>query len=92
MQLSFDVLVMLTLVAGIAGFLDAMAGGGGLLTIPALLMANVPTLYTLGTNKLQATAGSLSASITMIRKGKIHPKQIWRSLIACFVGDRKSVV
>ncbi|MGD4317565.1 TSUP family transporter, partial [Xanthomonas citri pv. citri] len=86
MQLSFDVLVMLTLVAGIAGFLDAMAGGGGLLTIPALLMANVPTLYTLGTNKLQATAGSLSASITMIRKGKIHPKQIWRSLIACFVG------
>ena len=60
MQLSFDVLVMLTLVAGIAGFLDAMAGGGGLLTIPALLMANVPTLYTLGTNKLQATAGSLS--------------------------------
>ncbi len=86
MQLSFDVLVMLTLVAGIAGFLDAMAGGGGLLTIPALLMANVPTLYTLGTNKLQATAGSLSASITMIRKGKIHPKQIWRSIIACFVG------
>lgn len=86
MQLSFDVLVMLTLVAGIAGFLDALAGGGGLLTLPALLMANVPTLYTLGTNKLQATAGSLSASITMIRKGKIHPKQIWRSIIACFIG------
>lgn len=86
MQLSFDVLVMLTLVAGIAGFLDAMAGGGGLLTIPALLMANVPTLYTLGTNKLQATVGSLSASITMIRKGKIHPKQIWRSIVACFIG------
>ena len=36
-------------------------------------MANVPTLYTLGTNKLQATAGLLS-SITMIRKGKFTLK------------------
>lgn len=86
MDLTLQILVMLTLVAGVAGFLDAMAGGGGLLTIPALLMANVPTLYTLGTNKLQATAGSLSASITMIKKGKIHPRDIWRSIVACFVG------
>ncbi len=86
MSLSIDSLIMLSLVAAIAGFLDAMAGGGGLLTIPALLMANIPPLFTLGTNKLQATAGSLSASITMIKKGKIHPKQIWRSLSACFIG------
>lgn len=86
MVLSWDVLFALTGIAAVAGFVDALAGGGGLLTIPAMLMANIPPLYTLGTNKLQATAGSLSASLTMIRKGKIHPKQIWPSIVACFVG------
>ena len=36
-----------------AGFIDSIAGGGGLLTIPALLFAGVPPLQALGTNKLQ---------------------------------------
>lgn len=85
-ELAWEILLSLFLVAGVAGFLDAIAGGGGLLTIPALLMANVPPLYTLGTNKFQATAGSLSASITMIRQGKVKPKQIWQSIVACFIG------
>jgi uncharacterized membrane protein YfcA len=86
MTLTWDVLLALSSVAAVAGFVDALAGGGGLLTIPAMLMANIPPLYTLGTNKLQATAGSFSASLTMIKKGKIHPKQIWPSIIACFIG------
>lgn len=86
-ELTWQTIAMLFGIASIAGFLDAMAGGVGLLTIPALLMANVPTLFTLGTNKLQATASSFSASLTMIRKGKIHPKQIWQSILACFIGS-----
>lgn len=86
-ELAWEMLLLLFLVAGIAGFVDAIAGGGGLLTIPAMLMANVPPLYTLGTNKLQATAGSLSASIMMIRQGKVNPKKIWQSIVACFVGS-----
>lgn len=85
-ELTWQTLTMLSLVAGVAGFVDAMAGGGGLLTIPAMLMANIPPLFTLGTNKLQATAGSFSASLTMIRNGKIHPLQIWRSIMGCFIG------
>lgn len=86
MDLTWQTLIILSLVAGIAGFVDAMAGGGGLLTIPAMLMANIPPLLTLGTNKLQATAGSFSASMTMMRHGKIHPKQIWQAIIMAFVG------
>lgn len=85
-ELAWETLLLLFLVASIAGFVDALAGGGGLLTIPAMLMANIPPLYTLGTNKLQATAGSLSASITMIKQGKVNPKMIWQSILACFVG------
>jgi uncharacterized protein len=46
----------------IAGFVDSIAGGGGLITIPVLLSFNVPAQFALGTNKLQATFGSGSAT------------------------------
>lgn len=86
LEISWQMLLGLAGVATLAGFVDAMAGGGGLLTIPAMLMANIPPLLTLGTNKLQATAGSLSASVTMIKNNKIHPKQIWQAIIMAFFG------
>ena len=44
MDITFQTMVLLTVVAAVAGFVDAMAGGGGLLTIPAMLMANIPPL------------------------------------------------
>jgi hypothetical protein len=46
------VLVALLAVAFVAGFIDAIAGGGGLLTLPALLTAGLPPHLVLGTNKL----------------------------------------
>ena len=51
-------LAILALVAFTAGFIDAIAGGGGLLTIPALLTAGLPPHLVLGTNKLSSTFGS----------------------------------
>lgn len=57
-ELSFPLLAALTAVAGIAGFFDAIAGGGGLLTLPALLQAGFPPLLALGTNKAQSICGT----------------------------------
>ncbi len=87
MELTFQVITMLFFVALIAGFVDAMAGGGGLLTIPALLLSGMNPVAALATNKLQASAGSLSASITMIKKKLIHPKMMKTALIMAFVGS-----
>ncbi|GAM77022.1 membrane protein yfcA [Vibrio ishigakensis] len=42
MEFSLEVLTFLFFIASLAGFIDAMAGGGGLLTVPALLAAGVP--------------------------------------------------
>ncbi|MBA2056854.1 TSUP family transporter [Psychrobacter sp. D2] len=86
-SLSIEVILMLTAVAALAGFIDAIAGGGGLLTIPAMLLANIPPVLTLGTNKLQAASGALAASITMIRKGVVKPKNIKTAIIAAFIGS-----
>ena len=81
-----QVLLILVTVAFTAGFIDAIAGGGGLLTIPALLMAGLPPHLVLGTNKLCATFGSATASLAFYRKGLFQPKQ-WRSgLLATAIG------
>jgi uncharacterized membrane protein YfcA len=63
----------LTLVAFAAGLVDAIAGGGGLLTVPALLAAGLPPHLALGTNKGQAVFGSGSAMIKFWRSGLIDP-------------------
>src|ERR1700726_1138941 len=46
----------------VAGFVDSIAGGGGLITLPVLLNLGIPPQFALGTNKLQATFGSGSAA------------------------------
>lgn len=86
-SLSIEIILMLAGVAALAGFIDAIAGGGGLLTIPAMLLANIPPVMTLGTNKLQASSGAFAASITMIRRRVVDPKAIKTAVIASFIGS-----
>jgi hypothetical protein len=59
-------------VALLAGFIDSMAGGGGLLALPALPLAQVPPVAALGTNKLQSSFGSLTAALGMLRRGIVR--------------------
>lgn len=80
------ILLILIAVAFVAGFIDAIAGGGGLLTIPALLMAGLPPHLVLGTNKLCATFGSATASLAFYRKGLFNPQQWRNGLIATGIG------
>jgi uncharacterized membrane protein YfcA len=66
-----DPLILLALAAAglVAGFVDAIGGGGGLIALPALLAAGVPPVVALGTNKLQSVIGTGAAAITYWRKG-----------------------
>ncbi|MEK1907125.1 MAG: TSUP family transporter [Pseudomonas sp.] len=80
-------LAVLALVAFTAGFIDAIAGGGGLLTIPALLTAGLPPHLVLGTNKLCATFGSATASYTFYRRKLFAPRQWRNALIATAIGS-----
>ena len=92
MILSFEFVALLFVVALVAGFIDAMAGGGGLLTIPALLLTGMNPVAALATNKLQACAGSFSASVTMIKKGLVHPKTMKTALMMAFIGSALGTV
>ena len=51
-NISIEIIFFLGIIATLAGFIDAIAGGGGLLTVPALLWVGIPPLNALATNKL----------------------------------------
>jgi hypothetical protein len=75
MELGLDTIALLCATAFAAGFVDAIAGGGGLLTIPALLLAGVPPVATVATNKVQGTLSIISALYTYNRSGIVE----WRA-------------
>ncbi|MGX9461708.1 TSUP family transporter [Shewanella sp. A14] len=78
---------VLAVIGIIAGFIDAIVGGGGLLSIPALLTVGIPPHLALGTNKLAACFGSLTSSYTFYRQHLFNPK-IWKTCIyATLIGS-----
>lgn len=88
MEFTIDPTVFISLcaISLIAGFIDAIVGGGGMLTVPALLTAGLPPHIALGTNKLAASFGSLTSSFTFYRK-KLFNIRFWRlSLLFTAVG------
>lgn len=64
-------LPLLFLAAFAAGLIDAIAGGGGLITVPVLMGIGLPPQIALGTNKLQASFGSGSAMLHFVRAGTV---------------------
>ena len=69
-DISSSSLAILFVVAILAGFVDSIAGGGGIITVPALLAVGFPPHLALGTNKLQACFGSLTATLNY-RRGNL---------------------
>ena len=67
-----DIAIFLICAAFVAGFVDAIAGGGGLITVPALLLAGASPLEALATNKVQGTFGAGTAALTYARAGHVR--------------------
>lgn len=86
-DLPIHILGGLFLAALLAGFIDSIAGGGGLITVPAALIAGLPPLQTLGTNKLQSLFGSGSATIAYGRAGLIDMRRTLPMALACGAGS-----
>ncbi len=80
-------LVLLASAAFLAGVLDTLAGGGGLITIPAFLFAGMPPAVALATNKCQAFAGTLTASLKLLQSGHLNLKQLWPFALIAFVSS-----
>ncbi|MDW6092669.1 sulfite exporter TauE/SafE family protein [Vibrio rhizosphaerae] len=79
-------LIVLAVVAFVAGFIDGIAGGGGMLTVPALLSLGLPPHIALGTNKVAATFATSTAAFTYYRKKMFRPAGWKPVFISTFVG------
>ncbi len=70
----------------VAGFVDSIAGGGGLITLPVLLNLGLDPKLALGTNKLQATFGSGSAAWHYARAGTVSLSECKPGFVVTFIG------
>lgn len=86
-NLTIEVALFLFTIAIVAGFLDTLAGGGGLLTLPALMMSGMPPLAALATNKLQSSMGVATASLMMIRARRVRWHQVKYLMLSGFIGS-----
>ena len=85
--LSLEIMSLLFIVAIIAGFLDTLAGGGGLISTPALFLSGIPPLAALGTNKLQGSMGTATATYMMLKYKKICWKDVKYLMLTAFIGS-----
>lgn len=86
-EVSLNLLTMLIGAAFIAGFIDAIAGGGGLITLPALLLAGASPIEALSTNKVQGSFGAATAAVSYAKAGQVDLKsQRVPALIALVAG------
>lgn len=74
----------LAAISFLAGFVDSIAGGGGLLTVPALLLAGLDPAQAIATNKVQGSVAAASATYTFGRKGLIEWRKAWGFTLVAF--------
>ncbi|PHP67486.1 hypothetical protein CSC94_07200 [Zhengella mangrovi] len=85
-DLTLETAALLAAAAFVAGFIDAIAGGGGLITVPSLLLAGFDPVVALGTNKLQSLFGSGSATLAYASKGHVDLKRQLPAAVASCLG------
>ncbi len=72
---------------GLAGFVDAIGGGGGLISLPAYIIAGIPMHQAIATNKLSSACGTTLAVLRFWRNGLINMKLAGPSVAAAIVGS-----
>lgn len=76
----------------LAAFVDSIAGGGGLISLPAYLLAGVPPHLALGTNKFSSTAAACTSSLKFAKSGKVNFKMLKYTAPLTFIGAALGVI
>ncbi len=85
-ELTFQTYTLLFLTGLCSGFVDSIAGGGGLIALPVLFSVGLPPQVALGTNKLQGSFGTLSASYNYIKKGVVRFDENLSGILFTLIG------
>ncbi len=84
-EISINWILIFILTGFIAGYIDSIAGGGGMITVPMLLFSGIPPIFVLGTNKMQSVVGALMATIKYATSKKINWKIVSIAIIPCLI-------
>ena len=71
----------------LAGYIDAVAGGGGLVSLPAYLISGLPAHYAIATNKLSSAMGTTLTTVRYARDGFIPWKQAAFCVVFALIGS-----
>jgi uncharacterized membrane protein YfcA len=85
-NLTIETYVLLFFTGLCAGFVDSIAGGGGLISLPVLFSVGLGPEIALGTNKLQGSFGTLSSSYNYIKKGVVKFDESLRGILYTLIG------
>ena len=92
-EIATELALILILAALVAGFVDAIAGGGGLVTVPVLLLCGANPVEALATNKLQGTFGAATAALSYARAGHVRlSAQLPMAAVAAAAGAAGALV
>ncbi|WP_175653497.1 TSUP family transporter [Pseudomonas sp. Marseille-P9899] len=86
LEVDLTLLLALSGLALLAGFFDAIAGGGGLITLPMLFLVGIDPLAALATNKFQAASATVSATVAFSRRGMLDWRSGWPMALMAFAG------
>lgn len=89
--MTLTTLIFICIAGFIAAAVDSIAGGGGLISLPAIIAAGIPPHLALGTNKFASTCASLTSTIKFARSGKIHFKLIRYQIPCTIIGSALGV-
>lgn len=91
-HISLDMIFFLMGAGFIASFIDSVVGGGGLISLPALLLTGMPPTLALGTNKMASVMGSCTSTISFMKSGKIDIGIIKYLFPLSFIGSALGVI
>lgn len=86
-DLTWQMVLIVAVGVFLASFMDAIAGGGGIISVPTYLLAGLPMHYALGTNKLSAALGSMASTGRFIKSGYVDWKLGIPSIVLALIGS-----
>ena len=87
MEITYQTFLIVCPFLFLAGLIDAIGGGGGLISLPAYLIAGLPPHAAIATNKLSSTCGTTTATLRFIKNGLVNLKLAVPSVIAAIIGS-----
>ena len=87
MELTLTTYLIVCPLLFLAGFIDAIGGGGGLISLPAYLLAGLPVHQAIATNKLSSACGTTLATLRFIKNGLVNLKFAVPSVVTALIGS-----